>query len=101
MIRRHILRLQCRLRRSVERLYHRYLESVLHELQPLDRSGEISRAIASLPAHRDRVEAACTKPREGAAVLLMLGGDLGCARVRERLWRLQHLPFDLAATGQR
>jgi hypothetical protein len=31
-----------------------------------------------------------------AAVQLKLHGDFGCARVREQLWRLQHLPSDLA-----
>lgn len=100
MTRRQILKLQCRLRRGLNQLYLGYLESVLREL-PHDRSGEINRAIAALPVHRERTQIACTKPRERTTVQLKLRGDLGCARVREQLWRLQHLPFDLAAAGQR
>jgi hypothetical protein len=96
MTRRHILRLQCRLRRSVDGLYHHYLESVLLELLTHDHAGEISRAIADLPAHRGANRVACTKPRERTTVQLKLHGDFGCARVREQLWRLQHLPSDLA-----
>jgi hypothetical protein len=102
MTRRQILRLQCRLRRGVNVLYHGYLESVLGELRAHDRSGEINRAIASLPSHRARDHVACAPPRDRAIVHreLKLRGDLGCARVREQLWRLQHLPFDLPAAGQ-
>jgi hypothetical protein len=100
MTRRQILKLQCRLRRGVNRLYHGYLESVLNELRPHDRSGEISQVIASLPAYRDHHQIACAKPRERTIVQLKLRGDLGCARVREQLWRLPHVPFELAAAAQ-
>src|SRR5262249_18969211 len=99
MTKRKILRLQCRLRRGVDRLYHGYIESVLRELCPHDRPGEISRAIASRTAHRDRNQLTRTKPRERTAAQLKLRGDLGCARVREQLWRLQYLPFDPSTAG--
>ena len=100
MIRRQILRLQCRLRRGLNTLYLGYIESVLRELHPHELGGEISRAIADLPAHRDRAQITSVKPRERTTAQLKLRGDLGCARVREQLWRLQHLSFDLAAAPQ-
>ena len=96
-----MLRLQCGLRRSVNQLYHGYLESILRDLQPHERSGDVSQAIASLPALQSRTKSACTKPREPKTVQLKLLGDHGCARVREQLWRLQHMPYDLAASGHR
>lgn len=93
MTRRQILRLQYRLRRGVDQLYHGYLASVLRDLRPHVRPDDISSAIASLPAHRSRDQVACARRRERATVQLKLRGDLGCALVREQLWRLQHLPF--------
>jgi len=102
MTRRQIQRLQCRLRRGLNGLYHGYLASVLHELLAHDRSGEINRALASLADLRVANQIARAKPRNRSMVQrdLKQRGDFGCARVREQLWRLQHLPLDLSAVGQ-
>ena len=92
MTRREILKLQCRLRRGVNRLYHRYLESVLRELGADDHAN-VGHATANVAAHRARHQPAYAKPRDRAVAArqLKLRGDLGCARVREQLWRLQHV----------
>jgi hypothetical protein len=104
MTRRQIQKLQCRLRRGVNDLYHGYIAGVLHELQAQDRTGEIDRALATLPGRSTLEQStACKQPDRHPATHreLKLQGDLGCARVRERLWRLQHVPFDLSAAGAR
>jgi hypothetical protein len=104
MTRRQIQRLQCWLRHGVNQLYYGYLASVLHDLRVHDRTGEIDRALATLPCNRVRNQpTAPAAPGDRTKVHreLKLRGDLGCARVREQLWRLQHLPFDLSAAGQR
>jgi hypothetical protein len=104
MTRRQIQRLQCRLRRGVNELYHGYIAGVLQQLQAQDRTGEIDRALATLPMRNSADQsAACKQPDRSPSThrQLKLQGDFGCARVRERLWRLQHLPFDLSAAGAR
>jgi hypothetical protein len=102
MTRRQIQKLQCRLRRGVNALYHGYIVSLLLQLQAHDRSGEIDRALAAMPrCGTFERSAACKQPDRPTHRELKRQGDFGCARVREQLWRLQHLPFDLSAAGAR
>ena len=93
MTKRQIQRIQCRLRRSVERLYYSYLTHVLRGLNVLGGANEVDHALASMPAIPTRCrDLAVERAKRSASVQrAKLRGDLGCARVRERLWQLQHL----------
>jgi hypothetical protein len=100
MTKRQIQKIQCRVRRGVNKLYGSYLTSVLHSMKPHDRAGEIDQALATVSPSRLRPSAtprAChpvTAHRE-----MKLRADLSSARLRERLWRVQHLQLDPCATG--
>ncbi len=104
MTKRQFQRLQCRLRRSVNSLYYSYLTSMLRGLQAYDQAGDVDRMLATLPARHCRgYESMHEQPSRPAGVQreLKLRGDFGCARVRERLWQLQHLQIDLSPAGDR
>lgn len=99
MTRHQIKRLQCRLRRSVNGLYHSYMTSVLQGLQGQDKAGEVDRVLATAPVQRCCDHAPATaQPSRPSSVQreLKLRADLGCARVRDRLWQLQHLQIDVS-----
>lgn len=99
MTKRQIQRLQCRLRRGVNGLYYRYMTRVLQGLQAHDHAGDVDRVLATLPArHCRNRELTNEQPCRPVSVQreLKLRADLGCARVRERLWQLQHLQIDLS-----
>ena len=102
MTRRQFQRIQCRMRRGVNELYYSYLASVLRGLEALDPAGDIDRALATLPVRR-RCESSTEQSRRASVGLreLKQRSDLGCARVREKLWQLQHLQLDLSTAGER
>ena len=102
MTKRQIKRLQCRLRRSVNSLYYSYMTSVVQSLKAQDQAGEVDRVLAAVPAPlcRDRDVMSELPCRPGSVQReLKRRADLGCARVRERLWQLQHLQIDLSPAG--
>ena len=97
MTKRQIQRLQCRLRRGVNGLYYSYLTSMLQNLQAYDHAGDVDRVLATLPVQRCRESTNAQAIRSTSVQReLKLRADLGCARVRERLWQLQHLQIDLS-----
>lgn len=99
MTKRQIQRIQCRLRRSVNGLYYSYLTSVLQGLKAHDEVGDVDRVLATLPVrHCRKPESTNEQPCRPSNVQreLKRRADLGCARVRERLWQLQHLQVDLS-----
>ena len=99
MTKRQIQRLQCRLRRGVNGLYYSYLTSMLQSLQAYDHAGDVDRVLATLPVQPCRSDPSTNEqPSRPTSVQreLKLRADLGCARVRERLWQLQHLQIDLS-----
>ena len=99
MTRHQIKRIQCRLRRSVNGLYYSYMTSVLQGLKAQDPAGDVDRVLATVPVQRCRDhESANVQPCRPTSVQreLKVRADLGCARVRERLWQLQHLQIDLS-----
>jgi hypothetical protein len=98
MTRRQIQRFQCRVRRSVDGLYHSYIACVLRELNMHDQIGDVDRALASVPAQGNR---ACKPAKEPTSAIIVphelkRHADLGCARARERLWQLQHVELSAA-----
>jgi hypothetical protein len=100
MTKRQIQKIQCRVRRGVNRLYGSYLTSVLQRMKPHDRAGEIDQALAAV-SHSHRRQSAT--PRACRPVSphreMKLRADLSSARLRERLWQVQHLQLDPCATG--
>jgi hypothetical protein len=85
-------------RRSVDGLYHSYIACVLRELNMHDQIGDVDRVLASASAQSDRAREPANEPT-GAIIApreLKLRADLGCARVRERLWQLQHVQLNAA-----
>ena len=94
MTKRQIQKIQCRVRRGVNGLYRNYLTSMLHGMRHCDRDGDVEQALAVvLP--RTRVDLLGAAHRE-----MKLRADLSSARLRERLWRVQHLQLDLCATAR-
>jgi hypothetical protein len=81
MTKRQILKFQNHVRHGVDVLYHSYIASVLRELSRHDQVGA-----AGSPDAADAPASAISVQRE-----MKRRADLGCARVRERLWQLQHL----------
>jgi hypothetical protein len=63
-------------------------------MRPFDRGSDVEQALVSM---RPRAAAACltTAHRD-----MKLRADLSSARLRERLWRVQHLQLDLCATAR-
>jgi len=93
MTKRQIQKIQCRVRRGVNGLYRSYLTSMLHGMRPFDRAGDVEQAlVAMLP----RAEAT---PLTTAHREMKRRADRSSARLRERLWRVQHLQLDLCATA--
>ena len=100
MTTRQIRRVQCRIRDSVNGLYESYLAGVVRGLETHDRA--IDRVLATMPAQRPHDGVSTTEPSIGPGTVqreLKRRGDLGCARVREKLWHLQH--FDPSPIGDR
>lgn len=99
MTKRQLRRLQCRARRGVNRLYHGYLAGVLRGMESRDRA--LVGVLASLPAPRSRSRVSATEPKSHMVYReLKRRGDLGCARVREQLWQLQHLHIGPSPAGE-
>lgn len=94
MTKRQIQKIQCRVRRGVTKLYRGYLTSMMHGMQPFDRTGDVEQSLASV---RPRTYAAGPTM---AHCKMKRRADLSSARLRERLWRVQHLQLDLCATAR-
>lgn len=102
MTKRQFQRIQCRVRRGVNGLYHSYLTGVLHGLRAHDHTGEVDRILAEAPSRRTGhlpTTNATTRRQNVVQRDLKMRADLSSARMRERLWQLQHLQLDPEATG--
>ena len=99
MTRRQIQKIQCRVSRGVNRLYRSYLISVLNDMKPHDRAGEVDRAIAAVALSCRSRETRELHVGLAAHRDIKLRADLSSARLRERLWQVQHPQLDLCATG--
>lgn len=101
MTKRQIARVQCRLRRSLNQLYHGYLNCVLQQMQACDQTGDVKRALATMAGpdhHRHQAVSAALRHAISHREVKMLA-DRRCAHLRERLWRQQHLHFETGAMG--
>ena len=94
MTKRQIQKIQCRVRRGVNGLFRSYLTGMMHGMQPFDRTGGVEQSLASVLPRTYAVgptTAHCKMKRRA---------DLSSARLRERLWQVQHLQLDLCATAR-